>query len=237
MTLLSRLVHRTVHAIPFECALCQRWPSRAFEGVSGLCQSCIQTHSHAPRFPPPSGLDDCVAAVHFEAPWSALIARYKFAPEPGLARLFAGLMLRDEHVRAMLNQVDGVIPLPLAPERLAQRGFNQALQLAKYLCRASKIDPRSLYGNSLVRTRDTAPQRPLGREARQHNVAGAFALQTTRGKGYSDSVNSPSLAGQHLLLVDDVMTTGATLSAAALPLRRAGAASVSAVVIARTPLR
>ena len=229
MTFLSRLVHRTIQAIPFECEVCQRWPSQAYEGVSGLCHACIQNHAHAPRFPIPTGLDDCVAAVSFSAPWSALIARYKFAPEPGLARLFAGLMLRDERVRAMLNQVDVVIPLPLAPERLAQRGFNQALQLAKCLCRASKIDTRSL-----IRTRDTVPQRTLDREARQHNVAGAFALQAIRGKGYSDS--APSFAGQHVLLIDDVMTTGATLSAAAQPLRTAGAASVSAVVIARTPL-
>jgi predicted amidophosphoribosyltransferase len=79
------------------------------------------------------------------------------------------------------------------------------------------------------------PQRTLDREARQHNVAGAFALQAKhQGKGYSESL--PSFAGQHILLIDDVMTTGATLSAAAQPLRRAGAASVSAVVIARTPL-
>lgn len=229
MTFLSRLINSTLQAIPFECALCRRWPSRTFEGVSGVCQVCIQTHAHAPRFSTPRGLDDCVAAVSFDAPWSPLIARYKFAPEPGLARLFAGLLLRDERVRSMLNQVDVVIPLPLAPMRLAERGFNQALQLAKHLCKAVLID-----SHSLIRTRDIAPQRTLGREARQHNVAGAFALQTTRGKGYSDSV--PSFAGQHILLIDDVMTTGATLVAAAAPLYKAGAASVSAVVIAQTPL-
>ena len=229
MTFFRRIMHSCIQAIPFECAICQHWPSRTFEGVSGVCQACIQTHAHSPRFPIPSGLDDCIAAVSFAAPWSALIARYKFAPEPGLARLFAGLMLRDERVRAMVNQVDVVIPLPLAPERLEERGFNQALQLAKCLCDKHLID-----SHSLIRTRDTIPQRTLDREARQHNVANAFALQVTRGKGYSDKI--PSFAGKHVLLVDDVMTTGATLSAAAQPLRRAGAASVSALVIARTPL-
>jgi ComF family protein len=234
MTFLSRLVQRTIQAIPFECAICQRWPSQAYEGVSGICHACIQNHAHAPRFAIPTGLDDCVAAVSFGAPWSALISRYKFAPEPGLARLFAGLMLRDERVRAMLNQVDVVIPLPLAPERLAQRGFNQALQLAKYVYRASTVDNRNLDSNSLIRTRDTVPQRTLDREARQHNVASAFALQALRDKGYGDSLLS--FADKHVLLIDDVMTTGATLSAAAGPLRTAGAASVSAVVIARTPL-
>jgi ComF family protein len=229
MTFLSRLLRHSIQTLPFECALCQRWPSRAFEGVSGVCQSCIQKHAptypNAPKFPIPNGLDECIAAVNFEAPWSALIARYKFAPEPGLARLFAGLLLRDERIRTMLNQVDTVIPLPLAPERLEERGFNQALALAKHLCKDAKRT--DIDSSSLMRTRDTLPQRTLGREARQHNVANAFALAPN---------TSAAFQGKHILLIDDVITTGATLVAAAQPLRRAGAASVSAVVIARTPL-
>jgi ComF family protein len=226
MTFLSRPIDRSIQALPFECALCQRWPSRSVGGVSGVCAFCIQKHApsypHAPKFPIPQGLDECIAAVNFEAPWSALIARYKFAPEPGLARLFAGLLLRDERIRTMLNQVDVVIPLPLAPERLEERGFNQALALAKRLCANGAID-----SSSLMRTRDTLPQRTLGREARQHNVANAFALEVNTRVAFQ---------GKHILLIDDVMTTGATLAAAAQPLHRAGAASVSAVVIARTPL-
>jgi ComF family protein len=226
MTFLSHLIDRSIQALPFECALCQRWPRRTFEGVSGVCRACIQKHApsypHAPKFPIPQGLDECIGVVNFEAPWSALIARYKFAPEPGLARLFAGLLLRDERIRTMLNQVDTVIPLPLAPKRLEERGFNQALALAKRLCAGRVIDSSSLF-----RTRDTLPQRTLGREARQHNVANAFALEPNTSKAFQ---------GKHILLIDDVMTTGATLVAAAQPLRRAGAASVSAVVIARTPL-
>lgn len=177
----------------------------------------------------PQGLDDCIAAASFDAPWSALISRYKFAPEPGLARLFAGLLLRDERVRELLTNVDIVMPLPLASERLEERGFNQALSLAKHLVTKSKID-----AVSLIRTRNTAPQRLLDREARQRNVANAFALQAPSSKAYS-SVNT-SFSGKHVLLIDDVMTTGATLIAAAEPLRRAGAARISAVVVARTPL-
>ncbi len=237
MTFLSRFFYRSLQAIPFECALCQHWPSRAFEGVSGVCQTCIQKHApnypHAPKFLPPNGLDECIAAVNFDAPWSSLIARYKFAPEPGLARLFAGLLLRDERVHAMLNQVDIVMPLPLAPERLAARGFNQALHLSKHLIQHLNHD-HLIDSSSLVRTRDTVAQRTLNREARQRNVANAFALHTSRHKGYGNDL--PTFAGQHILLVDDVMTTGATLSAAAQPLRKAGAASVSALVIAHTPL-
>jgi ComF family protein len=171
----------------------------------------------------PQGLDDCAAAVNFDAPWSALISRYKFAPEPELARLFAELMLRDERIRELLAYADIVMPLPLAPERLEERGFNQALalakQLAKHLVAKNKID-----SSSLVRTRNTAPQRLLEREARQRNVANAFALQAT------------SFKGKHILLIDDVTTTGATLIAAAQPIYKAGAAWVGGVVIAHTPL-
>ncbi len=213
---------RLLQAIPFECAICKRWPSASHAGVTGVCQSCIQTHAKAPLFPVPQGLDDCIAAVDFDAPWSALIARYKFAPEPGLARLFAGLLLQSEHISELLASADLVVPLPLAPERLEERGFNQALTLAKHLVAKSKID-----SSSLIRTRNTAPQRLLDREARQRNVANAFALQ---------ALSSSSFEGRHVLLIDDVMTTGATLVAAAKPLRRAGATRISSVVIARTPL-
>jgi len=224
MSLFSGLLQ----AIPFECAICKRWPSASYAGVTGVCKTCVQAHAKAPQFPVPHGLDDCIAAVSFDAPWAALIARYKFAPEPGLAGLFAGLMQLDARIRDLLAGADIVMPLPLAPERLEERGFNQAHALAKHLAK-HKID-----SSSLIRTRNTAPQRLLDREARQRNVANAFALQAISSTAYNSKV--ASLEGKHILLIDDVMTTGATLVAAAQPLYRAGAAWISAVVVARTPL-
>jgi ComF family protein len=212
---------RLLQIVPFECAICKRWPSANFEGVIGVCQSCIQTHAKAPLFPAPYGLDDCAAAVDFDAPWSALIAKYKFAPEPGLARLFAGLMRRDAHIRELLASADVLIPLPLSAERLEERGFNQALSLAQYLAK------EKLNAHALIKTRNTVPQRALDRAARQRNIANAFALQANTDVAFK---------GKHVLLIDDVTTTGATLVTAAEPLRRAGAASVSAVVVAHTPI-
>ena len=221
MSLFTRLLQAIPLALPFECAICKRWPSASFEGVTGVCQSCIQTHAKVPLFPVPQGLCDCIAAIDFDAPWSALISRYKFAPEPGLARIFARLLLRDERVRTLIASADIVIPLPLSPERLEERGFNQAITLAKHLAKDKLIT------HTLIKTRDTAPQRTLDREARQRNIANAFALQANTDVAFK---------GKHVLLVDDVTTTGATLAAAAEPLYRAGAARISAVVVARTPL-
>ena len=212
---------RLLPFIPFECAICAAWPSSAFEGVTGVCQTCIRQHAKAPQFPIPIGLNDCAAAVDFDAPWSALISRYKFAPEPGLSRLFAGLMLRNERIQALIDNADVLIPLPLSLERLEERGFNQALSLAKHLSRDKLI------AHALIKTRDTVPQRTLDRDARQRNIANAFALQDNTDKAFK---------GKHILLIDDVTTTGATLAAAAEPLKKAGAAGVSAVVIAHTPL-
>ena len=101
--------------------------------------------------------------------------------------------------------------------RLAERGFNQSALLAESLARAMQIDFAT---HGLLKIRDTLPQAGLNRAARLKNVRGAFDC-------------ARSLAGRHVALVDDVMTTGATLSEAAKALKKAGAASVSAWVLAR----
>lgn len=115
--------------------------------------------------------------------------------------------------------IDSVVPVPLHPARLAERGFNQAELLAAECARAWG---RPLLTRALTRTRATAPQTDLDAEGRRRNVAGAFAV-----------ARPAEVAGRHLVLVDDVLTTGATVSAAARALRRSGAASVTVLVLAR----
>ena len=118
-----------------------------------------------------------------------------------------------------LAQADLVLPVPLAPARLRQRGYNQALLLAR------QLSSTRVQAQLLLRTRDSEAQSHLTRAERLHNLRGAFAL---------DPLQAAQVMGRHVLLVDDVMTTGATLHAAAAPLREAGAKHITAMVLART---
>lgn len=115
-------------------------------------------------------------------------------------------------------RVEGVLPVPLSPRRLAQRGYNQVELLAAPLAQQLGLP---LVGELLQRQRDTLPQMDLDLPQRWANVNDSF-------------VASPLVAGRRLLLVDDIMTTGATLHAAARALRAAGAHSVYVLTLART---
>lgn len=167
----------------------------------------------------PGPLDACHAAVSYQYPWSTLIARYKFDGHAGWARGFAVLMRSAPWMEPVLEQADLVLPMPLSRERLAQRGFNQALLLARALAGA-KTD-----GGLLLRVRDTAAQSALDRKERLANVKGAFAVEPLR---------AAALRGRNVVLVDDVMTSGASLFSAAAAVRQAGAARITALVLART---
>lgn len=109
--------------------------------------------------------------------------------------------------------------MPLAPGRLRERGFNQALELAR------RLAPAKTDAALLLRTRETPAQRGLSRAERMRNLQGAFAVEPLR---------ADALAGRRVVLVDDVMTTGASLFSAAQVLRHAGAAHVAGIVLART---
>ena len=231
-----------------QCAVCRSWPSRQ------VCPACVSRFSTAPtrcgtcalalpadlsmglrtvsaicgacaRQRPP--LDGALAAVPYAFPWSTLISRYKFGEQPAWAGFFAELLLKAPGVPrafAEMDERDWVIPLPLSARRLQTRGFNQAWELASALARQSQTRARAETG-LLLRTRDTRPQSQLKREARLANVRGAFQL---------DPLRVAALQGRRVLLVDDVMTSGASMFAAAQALRDGGAAQITAVVLART---
>jgi len=118
-----------------------------------------------------------------------------------------------------LGAVDVIVPVPLHPRRERERGFNQSWLLARRLAEAWGLTAR---GDVLTRRVATAPQTDLGATARRLNVRDAFTLRR------------PELvAGRHVLLVDDVLTTGATVSECAIALRSGGAATVGVVTVAR----
>lgn len=128
------------------------------------------------------------------------------------------MLLAAPGASELLDQADCVLPIPSSTKRLAERGYNPALLIAR------AVAPRHCHADWLQRPMDHPPQRSLKRAERLHNVRGAFAPNAKRALG---------LNGKRVLLVDDVMTTGATLHEAARVLHRAGAATVSALVLAR----
>jgi len=155
------------------------------------------------------------------------VSRYKFDSQTGWSSFMASALLEQSAVRHFLSQLspnDWLLPLPLSAERLAWRGFNQAWELTRALQRQSAC--RATADTSLLlRTRHTRPQSELKRSARLDNLKDAFAVAPLRGA---------ELTGRRVVLVDDVMTSGASLLTAANVLRRSGASHVSAVVLTRT---
>ena len=161
------------------------------------------------------------AAVAYAGEAESWVQRFKY-PGSGLSALDPrpGAVLRRLILEALPLDAGAslVVPVPLHPRRLRTRGFNPARELAREVARASG---GRLEARILLRVRDTPSQTGLQRRARRRNVAGAFRAR--------------ELPDVPVLLVDDVVTTGATLASAARTLRRAGAGSVTGICVARTP--
>ena len=128
-----------------------------------------------------------------------------------------GDLLVERCATAFPDDVDALVPVPLAPARARERGYNQAALLAERAAPALGLPVRARW---LTRARPTAPQSELGADARRANVRGAFRA-------------APAAAGRHAVVVDDVLTTGATAAECARALRAAGARAVGVLVVAR----
>jgi ComF family protein len=159
--------------------------------------------------------DATLAALDYRFPADTLIHALKFGGELGLAPLLGKLLAARI---AGEPPVDCLVPVPLSRARLRQRGYNQALEIARTLAAATGA---LLEAGLCERTRDTPPQTALPWAVRRRNVRGAF--RCTR-----------DVAGARVALIDDVMTTGATLDALALALKESGAVRVVNWVVART---
>lgn len=229
------LFTRLLETLPSQCALC-----RSF-GMQALCERCVRAHALAvPRctrcalevpggtavcgacLTAPPAFDAALAGVDYAHPWSQLVTQLKFHDGLGLTRVLVA-PLQAACRRREGPGLELVLPVPLSPQRLRQRGYNQAWEVARRLAGALRLRADA---RLLLRVKDGPHQLSLPPEQRAANVRGAFAVEPLR---------RAELRGRRIAVVDDVMTTGATFSEIAKVLKAAGAAHVEAWAVARTP--
>lgn len=220
---------------PTQCGICHGW------GWSRVCEPCVDACTATPgrcercalRLPTslsvcgqclrhPPAWDAAVAAVDYAPPWDGLLGRFKFHAALDLADALADRLL-DATTRAGQPDPGLLLPAPLSAERLRERGYNQAWELTRRLATRLRApaDPRLL-----LRVRHAPAQMGLPHDERAANVRHAFAVEPRR---------RAELQGRTVTIVDDVMTTGATVGEIARVLRAAGAARVQVWALARTP--
>ncbi|UUX51691.1 ComF family protein [Nisaea acidiphila] len=191
------------------CACCGL-PFEYDVGADALCGACIASR---PLF------GSARAALAYDDASRELVLSFKHGGDESLARLFACWMAAAGG--ELLHDAPVILPVPLHPWRRIRRGFNQSAGLAAALARITGLRWDAL---SLERVRSTPSQGGLGRLARRENVRAAFAVRHSRRQ---------RLAGRNLLLVDDVWTSGATADACIRACRKAGAARVDLLTLAR----
>lgn len=185
---------------------------------NGLCAACRAGLR---------GFDRAASFGFYEGELRDLIHLFKYSGMKPLGRYLAKYLERALSVdEAADKAIDAVVPVPLHWRKRWQRGFNQSEILARAIAKSRRIP----LVNALRRARSTSVQAGLGKTARRRNVSGAFIAKPRAGP-------HGSIDGKRILLVDDVMTTGATATACGLALKRAGAKSVSLLTLARVDRR
>ncbi|MFH0994450.1 MAG: ComF family protein [Pseudomonadota bacterium] len=209
---------------PAQSPLCSRCGAvfDAFDGEDHLCENCIRAPRHFHR---------ARAAGIYEGALKRMIQDFKFHGKIHLARPFGLLMLhafRGMYAQKASTVPDTIVPVPLHARRQRIRGFNQAFLLANHLIDLNRqlpdpgVPAPGTDRDILLRCRWTHPQTGLNKDRRKTNIADAFR------------VNAPAkAAGKHILLIDDVYTTGATVDECARILIHAGAACVDVLTLAR----
>ena len=182
-------------------------------GPGGTCVPCVQN---------PPAFAAARSVMLYDGFSRSLVLRFKHADRLDPAAVYAGWMVRAG--RELLDDCDFIAPVPLHWTRLFARRYNQSALLAARIAAQTGIGH---VPGLLERTRRTPSQGTLTRSRRARNVAGAFAVAEKE---------SPRVKGAHIVLIDDVMTTGATASACAKALDRAGADRVSVLTLARVAL-
>lgn len=223
--------------LPPRCILCRgrgQWPvldlCAACEGdlpaLDGGCPRCALPGAagtgygecaRCRRDPPP--YDRCHAPFDYGFPVDGMIQSLKYGGQLAMARVLGTLLAASVQSAGLHLDVDVLLPVPLHPGKLAERGFNQSIEIARWTAR---LVHRPCALRALVRTRATRPQVGLALAERVANLHGAFTV-------------AGSVCGKRVVVIDDVVTTGSTVSEVAVALRRAGASSVDIWCVARTP--
>lgn len=177
------------------------------KGRAGLCSLC--------RCTPPQ-IDAIRAVAYFQGTLRQAIHRFKYQNQQNLAIPLGQLL--SGYLQEHNLPVEVIVPVPLHPTRVQERGYNQAALLARQLGQQTGLP---VVENSLLRVKKTLPQVDLNAQERKENMQGAFRCADDR------------LVGRRVLLIDDVCTTGATLEASSVALREHKAHSVWALVLAR----
>lgn len=200
------------HTRSHRCRCC----AAPLASLSEVCGRCVLR---------PPAFDQTLAALDYAYPWDGLITRFKFGGACELAGPLADLMsdaLWTAAEQTGFEPPDVLLPVPLSAARQRARGYNQAWELARRVGPALEVPAQARW---VERVLDTPHQTGLPRAGRLLNLRGAFAV-TAAGRA--------GLAGRRVAILDDVMTTGATLDALAATVRRAGATAVQSWVLART---
>lgn len=184
----------------------------------GICGACLSA--------PPS-IDQTQAVFTYDYPLNHLLQQFKYQEALSISRLFAHVLqqkiAQNRTSTAVVNginqpNIDLIIPMPMHPQRLKTRGFNQAHEIAKPMAKALQLP---LNPHVCQRVKLTPPQASLPLKDRVTNIHGAFECKK-------------NLEGLNIAIIDDVMTTGASLNELAKTLKKAGAARIECWVIART---
>ena len=215
LTWLAELVY------PPRCLVCGAILDRGAVEICPRCRAALPKLTD--RVTKESGVPVCISAWSYEGELRQAILRYKFGGEQSSAPALAGLLVQalQEELPALPYAPQAVTWVPLSPKRLRQRGYDQALLLAKQV--AGQLQLPLVRG--LDRVRHTGRQSSMHTLAqRRENIAGAFRPRQEAG-----------LQGLRVLLIDDILTTGATLAEAAKALKQGGVSRVVAATLAKTP--
>lgn len=233
---------RKLHAVlwPPTCVLCARTGQSPLLDLCAACEADLSANAPACRVcaQPLSGesaatlqcgaclrrsplFDASYCPFRYAYPLDHLVRGLKYEGAVAHGRVLSELLARRIHTARTVALPDVIVPVPLAQRRFRERGYNQAIELARYVGKRLKIPIRT---DLVMRTRETREQAALNKRERRRNIRGAFAATGT-------------LSAAHVAIVDDVITTGSTVNELARVLKRAGAVKVEVWAIARAGRR